>query len=118
MLTSNLIQPEEDLLWQTSEFHLHKNCKLIPFLIRDIPAGSVILVEPAVANICKEDQLESYCDFCFKNVDLRLIPCKSCAHVAYCNKKCLEKAFGMLKYMDTDFNYNHLLIIFRLLPQV
>jgi len=59
---------------------------------KDIPAGSVILVEPAVANTCKEDQAENCCDFCFKNVDLRLIPCKACSHVAYCSKKCLDSA--------------------------
>eukprot|EP00092_Neocalanus_flemingeri_P008426 GFUD01009082.1.p1 GENE.GFUD01009082.1~~GFUD01009082.1.p1 ORF type:complete len:676 (+),score=159.68 GFUD01009082.1:46-2073(+) len=59
---------------------------------KDIPAGSVILVEPAVANICKEDQVESYCDFCFKSVDLHLIPCKKCSHVAYCSNKCMGEA--------------------------
>jgi len=59
---------------------------------KDIPAGSVVLVEPAVANICKEDQVESYCDFCFENIELHLIPCKSCAFAAYCSKKCLENA--------------------------
>ena len=68
-------------------------------LDRDIPAGSVILVEPSIVNMCREDQQESYCDFCFKNIDLRLIPCKRCAHVAYCSKKCMEDALGTLKYI-------------------
>ena len=57
----------------------------------------MVLVEPAVANICKEDQVESYCDFCFENIELHLIPCKSCAFAAYCSKKCLEKASGIDK---------------------
>lgn len=60
---------------------------------KDIKAGSVILVESAVASVCKEDQVESYCDLCFKNINLRLIPCKSCCYVAYCSKQCLKDAF-------------------------
>ena len=98
MLILSLNQPEEDLLLQTSKFeNLHNKCKFKVVLIRDIPAGSVIVVEPALINICKENQLDSYCDFCFKNIDLRLIPCKSCAYVAYCSKKCLENASGIPK---------------------
>jgi len=61
---------------------------------RDIPTGSVILVEPAVVNIAKEDQLESFCDFCFKNVDLRLVPCRHCSYVAFCSKECSQASSG------------------------
>jgi len=60
---------------------------------KDIPAGSVILVEAAVSNICKDEQIECFCDFCFKKINLCLIPCKRCAHVAYCSNKCLETAY-------------------------
>jgi len=60
---------------------------------RDIPTGSVILVEPAVVNIRKEEYAERFCDFCFKNIYLRLVPCNYCSDVAYCSRDCAKTAF-------------------------
>jgi len=61
----------------------------------DIPAGTVILVEPALVTVNKEDHIDRYCDFCHQKIELLLIPCKTCAHVAYCSNKCKEHALDM-----------------------
>ena len=38
--------------------------------LRDIPAGTVVLVEPAVTSVITEESRHRYCDFCCKQVEL------------------------------------------------
>ena len=57
-----------------------------------IPAGSVLIVEPAVAAICREDFAHRYCDLCYNQIQLRLVPCPGCAEVAFCSTECRAKA--------------------------
>ena len=40
------------------------------FHLRDIPAGTVVLVEPAVTSVITEESRHRYCDFCCKQVQL------------------------------------------------
>ena len=87
--------PEEDLQLPIGSIENRKShSKIYESFIRDIATGSVILVEPAVVNITKEEYAERFCDFCFKNIYLRLVPCNYCSDVAYCSKDCAETAFG------------------------
>ena len=62
--------------------------------VRFIPAGTVLIVEPPVASITREEAANRYCDLCYSHIHLGLVPCLGCAEVAYCSVKCREKAFG------------------------
>ena len=59
-----------------------------------IPAGSVLIVEPAVAAVCREEFSQRYCDLCYGQIQLRLLPCPGCAEVAFCSPQCREKALA------------------------
>ena len=59
-----------------------------------IPAGSVLIVEPAVAAICREDFAHRYCDLCYSQIQLGLVPCQGCAEVAFCSTRCRDKALA------------------------
>ena len=59
-----------------------------------IPAGSVLIVEPAVSNIIREDFSHRYCDLCYSQIQFRLVPCQGCAEVAFCSTQCREKALA------------------------
>ena len=59
-----------------------------------IPAGTVLIVEPPVASITREEAAHRYCDLCYRQIKLGLVPCPGCAEVAYCSAQCREKAFG------------------------
>ena len=64
-----------------------------------IPAGSVLIEEQAVAAICREDFGHRYCDLCYSQIELGLVPCQGCAEVAFCSNQCREKALaGYHKY--------------------
>ena len=60
----------------------------------DIPAGTVLIVEPAVASVTEEEACHRYCDHCYRQIQLQLVPCLLCAEVAYCSEICRDKARG------------------------
>ena len=57
-----------------------------------IPAGSVVLVETAVASVNVSDQSHRYCDHCHHQLHLTLVPCNHCSEVAYCSQHCRSEA--------------------------
>merc|ERR1719471_1309847 len=57
-----------------------------------IPAGSVVLVETAVASVNVSDQSHRYCDHCHHQLHLTLVPCNHCSEFAYCSQHCRSEA--------------------------
>lgn len=59
---------------------------------RDVPAGTVLLLESPVAARLRPPFLASHCSHCLKRLGLAPLPCNSCTAVRYCSKECrLEK---------------------------
>ena len=49
-----------------------------------------------MASITREEAAHRYCDLCYRQIQLGLVPCPGCAEVAYCSAQCQEKAFGRI----------------------
>ena len=76
------------------------------YFCRNIPAGSVIIVESPVASVNVEEYCHRYCNHCYAqlNLQVRLIPCPMCAEVAYCSEICRDKARGKMQCFWSDID--------------
>ncbi len=47
-----------------------------------------------MASVSTEEASARYCDHCFTQIQLQLVPCLRCAEVGYCSEICRDKARG------------------------
>ena len=88
-----MIPGEEDSPWHQRKYLHHLLLMLLMMTCcRMIPAGSVVLVETAVASVNVSDQSHRYCDHCHHQLNLTLVPCNHCSEVAYCSQHCRSEA--------------------------
>ena len=59
---------------------------------REIPAGSLVLVEKPFVSCLDVDKEEDHCHHCLVNCPLRQLPCQGCVRARYCSSKCRQAA--------------------------
>ena len=59
---------------------------------REIPAGSLVLVEKPFVSCLDVEQEEDHCHHCLVNCPLRQLPCQGCVRARYCSSKCRQAA--------------------------
>jgi len=65
---------------------------------RDIPVGSLILVEKPFVSCLDVEREETHCSHCLVGCPLRQVPCPRCSRARYCSSRCLEEAAIYHKY--------------------
>ena len=59
---------------------------------REIPAGSLVLVEKPFVSCLDVEKEEDHCHHCLVNCPLRQLPCQGCVRARYCSSKCRQAA--------------------------
>lgn len=63
---------------------------------KKIPEGTLLVVDTPQTTVLQE--AEKRCDCCLKNMELVVVPCPGCCHVAYCSLDCRKKAWGVHQF--------------------
>jgi len=66
---------------------------------REIPAGSLVIVEKPFVSCLDVEKEEDHCHHCLVNCPLRQLPCQGCVRARYCSSKCRQAA-GTYHYFE------------------
>ncbi|RWS03835.1 SET and MYND domain-containing protein 4-like protein [Dinothrombium tinctorium] len=70
---------------------------------KEIPKGTIIVSENAIASWLCPYFMDSHCNHCLQKLNKRFICCRNCTFVKYCSLSCEENAWTKYHRVECDF---------------